>query len=98
MEVNRLLEAGISWVYLTTHDRLRLHLLFAAEDEDLVAHVEAATAGEISLVESWKVWGPSPGLHCQLRRDRRHRDLEPRELVCEASEPHRSPDEVARRV
>lgn len=47
--INRLLEAGTSRAYLTTHDDLRPHLHFAGDHDDVVARVKAVTAGGLAL-------------------------------------------------
>jgi predicted RNA-binding Zn ribbon-like protein len=47
--INRLLKAGTSNAYLTMHDELRPHLHFAAEHDDLVARVQAVTAGGLAI-------------------------------------------------
>lgn len=47
--INDLLAAGTSNAYLTTHDGLRLHLHFAAEEDDVVSRVKAVTAGGLAL-------------------------------------------------
>lgn len=47
--INELLTAGTSNAYLTTHDGLRPHLHFAAEEDDLTSRVKAVTAGGLAL-------------------------------------------------
>ncbi|MGO4254176.1 CGNR zinc finger domain-containing protein [Paenarthrobacter sp. TAF1] len=47
--INELLEAGTSRAYLTTHDQLRPHLHFASDDDDVVARVQAVTAGGLAI-------------------------------------------------
>ncbi|WP_243400283.1 CGNR zinc finger domain-containing protein [Arthrobacter glacialis] len=47
--INELLEEGAARAYLTTHDRLRPHLHFAAENDDVVARVKAVTAGGLAI-------------------------------------------------
>lgn len=47
--INVLLEAGTARAYLTTHDRLRPHLHFASDDDDVVPRVKAVTAGGLAL-------------------------------------------------
>ena len=47
--INRLLAAGASRPYLTTHDGLRPHLHFAPDAQDVVARVRAVTAGGLAL-------------------------------------------------
>ncbi len=47
--INALLAVGTSHAYLTTHDELRPHLHFAAENDDLVARVQAVTAGGLAI-------------------------------------------------
>lgn len=47
--INDLLAAGTSNAYLTTHDGLRPHLHFAAEEDDLTSRVKAVTAGGLAL-------------------------------------------------
>lgn len=47
--INDLLAAGTSNAYLTTHDGLRLHLHFAAEEDDVASRVKAVTAGGPAL-------------------------------------------------
>ncbi|MBM7366377.1 CGNR zinc finger domain-containing protein [Gordonia hydrophobica] len=48
-EINRLLEAGTTRAYLTTHDGLKPHLHFTSDDDDVVARVKAVTAGGLAL-------------------------------------------------
>ena len=47
--INDLLAAGTSNAYLTTHDGLRPHLHFAADESDLTSRVKAVTAGGLAL-------------------------------------------------
>lgn len=47
--INGLLETGTARAYLTTHDQLRPHLHFAADDDDVLARVKAATAGGLAI-------------------------------------------------
>lgn len=47
--INALLDAGTARAYLTTHDGLRPHLHFAADDDDVVARVKAVTAGGLAI-------------------------------------------------
>lgn len=47
--VNALLAEGTSRAYLTTHDDLRPHLHFAADEDDVVARVKAVTAGGLAI-------------------------------------------------
>lgn len=48
--INELLKAGTSRAYLTTHDQLRPHLhFFASDDDDVVARVQAVTAGGLAI-------------------------------------------------
>ncbi len=47
--INRLLLAGATSPYLTTHDGLRPHLHFAPDAQDVVARVRAVTAGGLAL-------------------------------------------------
>ena len=46
---NDMLEQGTSRAYLTIHDRLRPHLHFMADDEDVVARVRAVTSGGLAI-------------------------------------------------
>lgn len=48
-EINALLDAGTSRVYLTTHDQLKPHMHFASDDNDVVARVKAVTAGGLAI-------------------------------------------------
>lgn len=47
--INRLLAAGTTIPYLTSHDALRPHLHFASETQDVIARVRAVTAGGLAL-------------------------------------------------
>lgn len=47
--INELLAAGTSNAFLTTHDGLRPHLHFAAEEDDVAGRVKAVTAGGLAL-------------------------------------------------
>lgn len=47
--INELLEAGTSRAYLTTHDKLKPHLHFASDDDDVLARVKAVTAGGLAI-------------------------------------------------
>lgn len=47
--INKLLIEGTARAYLTMHDRLRPHLHFASEDDDVVARVKAVTAGGLAI-------------------------------------------------
>ncbi|WP_235504762.1 CGNR zinc finger domain-containing protein [Arthrobacter sp. Leaf141] len=47
--INGLLDAGATRPYLSTHDQLRPHLHFAADDDDLLARVKAVTAGGLAV-------------------------------------------------
>lgn len=47
--VNTLLLEGTARAYLTTHDSLRPHLHFAADDDDVVARVKAVTSGSLAI-------------------------------------------------
>lgn len=47
--INGLLDAGAMRAYLSTHDQLRPHLHFAPDDDDVLARVEAVTAGGLAI-------------------------------------------------
>ncbi len=47
--INGLLADGAGNAYVTTHDDLRPHLHFAAEDQDVLSRVKAVTAGGLAI-------------------------------------------------